>query len=129
MIEASTDRGALDVVSTRVVEAHSFVLGNLVVLTPTGWQLADKNDRDKAADGVIVAADVGEFRIITFGTVFRWPSHGLGTAAQMLWLGNAGGYETTMPLGAGVRAQQKIGKVLDVNHILIFPYEPFLIGP
>jgi hypothetical protein len=127
-IESATNRGPLEVAATRVVESNAFALGVLLAFDGGAWVLADHTVAGRAAVGLVVASAPDHFLLVTArGEVVRWPEHGhVAVDGQArLWLGTAGGYATSQPAGAGVRTVQVVALVLDADHLLLFPPEPF----
>lgn len=117
-----TKVGPLEIQGTRVVDANTFSAGVFVALTASGWVLADNSSRSKLASGWIAAADPDSFRVVTSsGQVVEWYGHGLGSAGALLWLSTGGAATTTEPSGSGVALLQVVGKILDADHVQVFP--------
>jgi len=106
----------------RIVEANTYSIGDLIGWDSGGSSLATNADRDLYAIGVVVASSATGFLLHTqIGQFFRWPSHGLGSSGDELWLGTAGAYLTSQPSGSSVLVVQKVAKVIDANNVQWMP--------
>ncbi len=126
-LRINIERGPLDVDSSRVQEANTFQLGNLLALTSSGFSLADNTSGEGRAVAFVIHASASEYRIVATMEMVPWPSHGQGTMGDRLWLGTAGGYTTTEPRGSAIRVVQEVAIVVDDNNLLVFPPTPFMI--
>lgn len=114
-----TDR--LTVRSTRVVEANSYQVGDLLSHGAAGWFHASNDDPYARAVGFVVAANEGSFRVVTSSNqIVPWAEHGVGNPGDRLFLGTGGGYLSSRPLGPATSVQE-VAEVYDADHLLLFP--------
>jgi hypothetical protein len=108
--------------------AGTFAVGQLLALPPAGWALADNTDGDLPAVGIVRSAGTTGARLVTSrGEIVRWTAHGLGSAGQRRWLGTAGATVSSEPSGSAVRIVQEVIRVVDADHVLLFPDNPWRI--
>lgn len=123
-IHPLTKKSPLEIFSTRVDEANSFVPGEFLAATPSGLALADNADRDKPAIAWVAAADPDRYWIVSArGEIVEWNDHGFSIGAYR-WLDTAGGTTATEPTGAAVEVVQPVLLVLDADHVQLFPERP-----
>lgn len=105
--------------------AGTFAVGKLLAVGGAGWTLATNTDATLFAVGVVRSSSTAGARVVTSrGEVVRWPAHGLGSAGQRRWLGTAGASVSAEPGGASVKVVQVVFRVVDADHVLLFPESP-----
>ena len=112
------------VFSLPITQANTFVVGQLVTAGAT-WATATMTSRTNQADGLVVRAKPARFWVATLhGLPIEILAHGLGSAGSTLWLGSSGAMTTTKPTGSTMKIQQRTGRILSSNWILLMIEHP-----
>ncbi|MGL5059036.1 MAG: hypothetical protein ACRC62_03555 [Microcoleus sp.] len=97
--------------------AHTFLVGDILHRTATGYELASLTDLTKFDDKIVVAVGTDWLELPIARGLYTVPSHGLGTMGDLLFQSwTVSGKTTTTAPPVGSR-QRIMGRVIDVNTI------------